>query len=175
MVPPTIGPRMVRRGRRRRPDPERARPLGAVEGMGDERQRARDEEGAGGTLGEAEDDQPLERRREAAQRGRRREADQADRVDPAPAVVVGQRARQDQQRGEDREVAADDVGLALEDADDVPGSSWPMCLSAALTMVPSRKTAPEPMTVQMSVQRWRVVMAGGSVAAGAAVMSGSAA
>ena len=107
---------------------------------------------------EAEDDQPLERRRQAAQRGRGREPDQADREDPPPAVVVGQRAGQDQQRGEDRQVAADDVGLALEDADSVAGSSWPMCLSAALTMVPSRKTAPEPMTVQIRVQRWREVM-----------------
>ena len=85
--------------------------------MGDERQRARDEQGAGGTLGEAEDDQPLEGRRQAAQRGGRREPGQADRVDAPPAVVVGQGAGQDEQRGEDRQVAADDVGLALEDAD----------------------------------------------------------
>ena len=67
---------------------------------------------------EPEDDEPLERRREAAQRGCRREPDQADRVDAPPAVVVGQGAGQDEQRGEDREVAADDVGLALEDADE---------------------------------------------------------
>ena len=105
------------RGRRRRPDPERPAALGAVEGMGDEGQRSRDEQGPGGALGEAEDDQPLERRRQPAQRGRRGEADQPDRVDPPPPVVVGQRAGQDQQRGEDRQVAADDVGLALEDAD----------------------------------------------------------
>ena len=72
----------------------------------------------GGALGEPEDDQPLERRGEAAQRGRRGEPDQPDGVDPAPAVVVGQGAGQDQQRGQHREVAADDVGLALEDADE---------------------------------------------------------
>ena len=42
----------------------------------------------------------------------------------------------------------------------VPGSSWPMCLRAALTIVPSRKTAPEPMTVQRIVQRCRGVMSG---------------
>ena len=41
---------------------------------------------------------------------------EADRVDPAPAVVVGQPAGQDEQRGEDGEIAADDVVLALEDA-----------------------------------------------------------
>ena len=67
---------------------------------------------------EPEDDQPFERRREAAQGRRDGEADQADGVDPPPAVVVGQGAGQDEQRGEDREVAADDVGLALEDADE---------------------------------------------------------
>ena len=39
------------------------------------------------------------------------------RVDPPPAVVVGQGAGQDEQGGEDRQVAADDVRLALEDAD----------------------------------------------------------
>ena len=33
-----------------------------------------------------------------------------------------------------------------------------MCLSATLTIVPSRKTAPDPMTVQTRVQRWRDVM-----------------
>ena len=100
-----------------RPDAERPAALGSVEGVGDEGQRARDEQGAGGTLGEAEDDQPLDGRRQAAQGGRRREPGQADRVDAAPAVVVGQGAGQDEQRGEDRQVAADDVGLALEDAD----------------------------------------------------------
>ena len=105
-----------RRGRGR-PDAERPAALRSVEGVGDEGQRARDEQGAGGTLGEAEDDQPLEGRRQAAQRGGRREPGQADRVDAAPAVVVGQGAGQDEQRGEDRQVAADDVGLALEDAD----------------------------------------------------------
>ena len=47
-------------GCRCRPDAERAAAFGAVEGMGDQRERARDEQGAGGTLGEAEDDQPFE-------------------------------------------------------------------------------------------------------------------
>ena len=72
----------------------------------------------GGALGEPEDDEPFEGRRETAQRGGHGEPDQPDRVDPAPAVVVGQGARQDQQRGQHREVAADDVGLALEDAEE---------------------------------------------------------
>ena len=99
---------------------------GAVEGMGDERQRPGHEQRAGRALEEPEDDQPLERRRQTAQRGRHREPGQADRVDPSPAVVVGQGAGQDQQGGERREIAADDVGLALEDADiAVAGSSLP--------------------------------------------------
>ena len=115
--PPTIGPSDGQRRGRRRPDAERPAALRPVEGVGDEGQRARDEQGAGGALGEAEDDQPLDGRRQAAQGGGRREPGQADRVDASPAVVVGQGAGQDEQRGEDRQVAADDVGLALEDAD----------------------------------------------------------
>ncbi len=107
-------------GGRGRPDPERPRPRDAVEGVGDEGQRAGDQEGAGGALREPEDDQPLERRGETAQGGRRGESDEPDGVDLAPAVVVGQGTRQDEQRGEDREVAADDVGLTLEDADERP-------------------------------------------------------
>ena len=52
-----------------------------------------------------------------------------------------------------------------------PGSSWPMCLSAALTIVPSRNTAPDPMTVQIRVQRWRLVMHGSGE--GSATVAGS--
>ena len=59
----------------------------------------------------------LEGRREAAQRRGDGEAGQPERVDPPPAVAIRQGAGQDQQGGEDRQVAADDVGLALEDAD----------------------------------------------------------
>ncbi len=57
------------------------------------------------------------RRGEAAQGRRDGEARQADRVDAPPAVVVGQGTGDDEERGQDREVAADDVGLALEDTD----------------------------------------------------------
>ena len=46
-----------------------------------------------------------------------REPGKPDRVDAPPAVVVGQGTGQDQQGGQRREVSADDVGLALEDAD----------------------------------------------------------
>ena len=45
------------------------------------------------------------------------ERDEADDEDPAPAVAVGEGAGDDQERGQDREVAAADVGLALEDAE----------------------------------------------------------
>ena len=116
-------------GRGGRPDAERAAALGPVlEGLRDERQGAGHEEGAGRALEQPEDDQPLERRGEPAQRRGDREAREPDGVDPAPAVVVGQRAGEDQQGGEDREIAADDVGLALEDAEDrrraVRGRCW---------------------------------------------------
>ena len=47
----------------------------------------------------------------------RAERRQADAVDPPPAVAIGQGPGQDQQGREDRQVAADDVGLALEDAE----------------------------------------------------------
>ena len=114
-VPPTIGPRIDQGGRRRRPDPERARPGLAVEGVGDQRQRPRDEQGTRRALGEPEEHQQLEGRGQAAQRRRRGEPDEPERIDPATAVVVGQGAGQDEQRGQDRQVAADDVGLALED------------------------------------------------------------
>ena len=158
-TPPTIGPRTVEGRGRRRPDAERAGPLLALERVRDERQRAGDEQRAGRALEQAEDDQQLERRREAAQRGRHAEPGQADREDPAPAVVVGQGAGQDEQRGQDREVAADDVGLALEDAEERGRQLLADLLgSATFTIVPSRKTAPDPMIVATSVQRWRVVM-----------------
>ena len=39
------------------------------------------------------------------------------------------------------------------------GRSSPMLLRATLTMVPSRNTAPEPMTVATRVHRWREVTA----------------
>ena len=52
------------------------------------------------------------------------------RVDAAPTVVVGQGAGQDEQRGEDGEVAADDVGLALEDADESRPAAPGRCAAA---------------------------------------------
>src|SRR6478672_5541009 len=39
------------------------------------------------------------------------------------------------------------------------GSSCPICLSATVTIVPSRKTAPDPMIVATRVQRWRALAA----------------
>ena len=84
----------------------------------DDREGAGHEQCARRALEQPEDDQPLERRGEAAQHRCDGEARQPDRVDPPPAVVIGQRPRDDQQGGEDREIAADDVGLALEDAEE---------------------------------------------------------
>ncbi len=87
----------------------------ALEGLGDDRQRSGHEQGAGRALQQPEDDEPFEGGREPAQRRRRREARKAEGVDAPTPVAVGQGAGQDQQCGEDREVAAHDVGLALED------------------------------------------------------------
>ena len=93
--------------------------------------------------------------------GRDGEAGQADRVDPTAAVVVGQRAGQDEQGGEDGQVAADDVGLALEDADERGGQlASDAAAGPTFTIVPSRNTAPDPMIVATRVQRWRGVMLG---------------
>ena len=124
--PPTIGPK--RSGRRRgRPQPERPGARRTFERRGDDRQRARHEEGSGSALEEAGEDQELEGRGEAAQHRGDAEAGQADDEDPPPAVDVGQGPGDDQQGREDRQVAAVDVGLALEDAEETttaaPGRS----------------------------------------------------
>jgi hypothetical protein len=84
-------------------------------GRGDEGERARHQDGRRGALEEPEDDECLERRSEPAQDARRPEPDEADREDAFPPVPVRDRAGQDDEGGEDREVAAVDVGLALED------------------------------------------------------------
>ena len=117
IVPPTIGPSTVSAEVEAAHMPK-ARPRSAPENAcvisdSDPGTQQR----AGAALHQAEDDQPLERRREAAQRGRGPEPGQADGEDRAAAVVVGQAAGEDQQGREDRQVAADDVGLALERAD----------------------------------------------------------
>ena len=100
-----------------------ARPRsGPAKRLRDDRQRAGHEQRAGRALQQPEHDRATSsvgaRPHSAGGDG---EAGQADGVDPPPAVVVRQRAGQDQQRGEHRQVAADDVGLALEDAD----QRWP--------------------------------------------------
>ena len=54
-------------------------------------------------------------------------ATEPDDEDPAPAVPIGERSGDDQERGQDRQVAAADVRLALEDAQrgdlEAPGRS----------------------------------------------------
>ena len=120
-VPPTIGPRMTRAdvdaaqipNARARASPSKAWVIRASDpGMSS---------APAAPWARRKTHEPLERRGETAQGGRRGEPDEPERVDPPPAVVVGQRPGQDEQRGEDREVAADDVGLALEDADERAG------------------------------------------------------
>ena len=115
--PPTTGPiRLVARGRRC-PDPERSSAGLAFEQGGQDGERPRHEQRAGRALEEPEQHQQLEGGREAAQDARDAEPGEADGEDPAPAVVVGQGAGQDEQRGEDREVARDGVRLTLEHRD----------------------------------------------------------
>ena len=84
-------------------------------------------------------------------------ANQADDEDLAAAVVVGQRAGQDEQRAERQQVAVLDVVLALEDVDE-EGGSLPIAGSATVTTEESRKTMQEPSTAAMSVQRLSAVI-----------------
>ena len=70
-------------------------------------------------------DQELERRCQPAQRRRQREPGQTERIDAAPAVVVAEGAGDDEQRGQDGEIAADHVGLALEHTDHRGGQLLP--------------------------------------------------
>ncbi len=135
-------------GRRRcRPDPDRATPFLAVEGCRDDRERPRDEERAGRALEEAGEDQDLHRRGCPADRGCDPEADQAQPEDAAPAHAVGECPGQDQESGERRPGSRwrrRSGPRAVRRAD--AGRSRPIVSSATLTIVPSRKTIPEPRT-----------------------------
>ena len=115
--PPTTGPSSVSADVAAAQIPNARPRSGALEGLRDDRQCTRDEQRAGRSLEQPEQDQQLEVRGQPAQGRGHGEQGQADRVDPPPAVVIGQRAGEDEERGEDRQVAADDVGLALEDTD----------------------------------------------------------
>jgi hypothetical protein len=61
------------------------------------------------------DHEEFECRRDAAQERDDPEPDQADDEDPSPAVFVGHGSGDDQEGGQDGQVPAVDVGLALED------------------------------------------------------------
>ena len=106
------------RGGRRRPDAERAGPCAPVERRGDDRQGAWDEERARESLDEAREDEDLHRRREPAEDRGQAEPAEADHEDAAPAVLVRERSGEHEERREDREIAARDVGLGLEAAED---------------------------------------------------------
>ena len=108
------------RGRRRarRPEADRAPALLAVEVGGDDREAARDEDRAERSLEDPRDDQDLHRRGEAAGHRGGAEADEADAERPPPPVVVADRAGQDQQRGEHREVRAVDVREPFQPSDE---------------------------------------------------------
>ena len=112
------GPRIGRRGRAGRPQPDRPATLLAVERGRDQRQARRHQHRAERRLEDACADEDLHRRRQPADDRRAAESGEADEEHSAPAVVVVERPGQDQQRGEHGEVGAVDVGQALEAADD---------------------------------------------------------
>ena len=85
---------------------------------GDDREAARDEDRAERSLEDPRDDQDLHRRGEAAGDRGGAEADEADAERPPPPVVVADRAGQDQERGEHREVRAVDVREAFQPSDE---------------------------------------------------------
>jgi hypothetical protein len=90
----------------------------AIEERGDDRQAARHEQSAGERLTDAAQDEEFHARRQPARHRGEAEPDEADGEHPAPPVVVVERARQDEQRGQDGEVRGRDVGEALEPADE---------------------------------------------------------
>ena len=114
--------------RRGSPDAEGSGPPLALEARRDDRQRSRHQQGAGGTLAESGTRPRTPWWAPGRRASRGAEEREADGEDLLSAVLVGQRARDDEECGEDRQIAAGDVGLALEDADDrwpaAPRPSW---------------------------------------------------
>ena len=110
------GPEDGRRARCAGPCAERAALLLAREVGGEERQRARDEQGSGGPLEDPEQDEQLHVRGQAAQRRGDAEAEKAGDERALATVEVVDRARQDQKRAQRQQVGVVDVRLALEDA-----------------------------------------------------------
>ena len=116
--PPSSGPTIERGRGARRPEADGPAALLALEGGGDDREAAGDEQRSECGLHDARGDQELHGRRQpAADRGEA-EADEADAEHRAPPVEVVERAGEDEQRREDDEVRAVDVGQPLEAGDE---------------------------------------------------------
>ncbi len=104
-------------GRSSRPDPEGAALERSAEGCRDERQRARNQEGARDPLQDPQHHQRLQVGRQAAKPGRDAEACKTEHEHAAPPVGVGQRTGEDQERAQRQQVPGVDVRLALEHAE----------------------------------------------------------
>ena len=109
-----------RRQRRRRggPQAECAGPGGAFERVGDDRERAWDEQRAGDALEEPPEHEQLHVRREAAEHRRDPEPNQPDDEYPAPPIDVAERPGEHEERRKGGEVAGRDVRLPLEPAEE---------------------------------------------------------
>ena len=99
-----------------RPQADRPSAVLALERGGDDREAAGYEQRPEGALYQPGQDEELHVRCQPAGDRRRAESDQADAEHAPPSVEVADAAGQDQQRGQDREVAAVDVREALDAA-----------------------------------------------------------
>ncbi len=100
------------------PQADCASPLLAVERGGDDRQAARDEKGAECALDQAGEDEHLHVRRQTAGHRGHPEAGQADAEHAPASVEVADPAGQDEEGGEDSQIAAVDVGQAFDASDE---------------------------------------------------------
>ena len=92
---------------RRAPGADRAPPLGALEGLGEDRQRAREHDRRAEPLEEPRGDQRARARRERAQQRGRGEHRQPDQEQPPAAEAVGEAAGGEQEHRERERVAAE--------------------------------------------------------------------
>ena len=103
--PPTNGPTAAADAAEPRPGADRAAPVVRVERRRDDRQAARRQQRAADALQHPAGDQQLDAGRQPAERGREREPDDPDDEDPAPPVLVAERAAEQDERGERERVA----------------------------------------------------------------------
>ena len=112
--PPPSGPDQGRDPRPRRPQPDRAPARLALEGRGEDRQRARDQQRAGHPLQRPGADQRLLAGRDRAEDRGRREPAEPDHEQPPATEQVAERAADEQQRDQRQHVGLDDPLLPRE-------------------------------------------------------------